>query len=340
MHHHRVRRLFRRFRSGPYPRLPSGHVSQSPPTIPDGRISRVRFWPRLCTPFLRAGLPPRRETAVLAHPSPRRGGVCIAPSPRRRPRVIQLCVWCVPTVVATECPEPLCPERALPAPGRPRKPPGGALPPRRRSYGLMRQTTPLPAPPVFPLCARSLQVVASPCWAMALPDIISATLVQVLGPIPRRAPRLHLSIPSPRTPASPHGKRVRRADLSPHGSFRGEPYFVAAVIRSPSGSCTRSASRLLRPQRASAGPPGLSHHASPGRLPEPGCGVASRPTWTTDVAGLSPAGSQPCRLLPPAHGSPTPFTAGIRLAPLDPPVPEGAGGDDESVEADQSHAVR
>src|ERR1039458_646110 len=42
----------------------------------------------------------------------------------------------------------------------------------------------------------------------------------------------------------------------------------------------------------------------------------------------------------PAHGSPTPFTAGIRLFPLDPPVPEGAGGDDESVEADQSHAVR
>ena len=36
--------------------------------------------------------------------------------------------------------------------------------------------------------------------------------------------------------------------------------------------------------------------------------VASRPTWTTDVAGLSPAGSQPCRLLPPAHGSPTSFT--------------------------------
>jgi hypothetical protein len=43
----RVRRLFRRFRFGPYPRLPTGHVSQSLPTIPDGRISRVRFWPRL-----------------------------------------------------------------------------------------------------------------------------------------------------------------------------------------------------------------------------------------------------------------------------------------------------
>ncbi len=205
----------------------------------------------------------------------------------------------------------------------------GRYPPRRRSYGLMRQTTTLPAPPVNPLCTRSLQVVASPCWAMALPDIISATLVQVLGPIPRRAPRLHLSIPSPRTPASPHGKRVRRADLSPHGSFRGEPYFVAAVIRSPSGSCTRSAPRLLRPRRLRAGPPGLSHHASPGRLPEPGCGVATCSTWTTSMAGLSPAGSQPCRLLPPAHGSPTFFTAGIqrpvrhgrlgRGATMDPP---------------------
>jgi hypothetical protein len=174
------------------------------------------------------------------------------------------------------------------------------------SSSLIRAHAPDHPPPrasAIALRARSLQVVASPCWEMALPDIISATLVQALGPIPRRAPRLHLSIPSPRTPASPHGKRVRRADLSPHGSFRGEPYFVAAVIRLPSGSCTRSASRLLRPRRSRAGPPGLSHHASPGRLPGPGCGVASRSTWTTDVAGLSPAGSQPCRLLLPASGS-------------------------------------
>jgi hypothetical protein len=164
-----------------------------------------------------------------------------------------------------------------------------------------------PAPPgasACALCARSLQVVTSPCWAMALPDIISATLVQVLGPIPRRAPRLRLSASSPRTPASPQGRRVRRAELSPHGSFRGEPYFVAAVIRSPSGSCTRSASRLLRPRRLRAGPPGLSHHASPGRLPGPGCGVATCSTRTISMAGLSPAGSQPCRPLPPSHGSP------------------------------------
>src|SRR5215831_9219259 len=37
-------------------RVPSStmvHVSASPPAIPDGRLSRVRFWPRLCTPFFR-----------------------------------------------------------------------------------------------------------------------------------------------------------------------------------------------------------------------------------------------------------------------------------------------
>src|ERR1039458_10242587 len=38
----------------------------------------------------------------------------------------------------------------------------------------------------------------------------------------------------------------------------------------------------------------------------------------------------------PAHGSPTPFTAGFRLGP---PVPEGAGCDDGPVEVDQSHVV-
>jgi hypothetical protein len=57
--------------------------------------------------------------------------------------------------MATECPEPLCPPRVLPVTGRPRRPPGRALLLRRRSYGLMRQTTPLLVPPVA-RCARGL----------------------------------------------------------------------------------------------------------------------------------------------------------------------------------------
>src|SRR5712691_4455023 len=35
------------------PRSTMVHDSASPPAIPDGRLSRVRFWPRLCTPFSR-----------------------------------------------------------------------------------------------------------------------------------------------------------------------------------------------------------------------------------------------------------------------------------------------
>jgi hypothetical protein len=49
-----------------------------------------------------------------------------------------------------------------------------------------------------------------------------------------------------------------------------------------------------------AGQPGRLHHASPGWLLIPGCGIATCPTWAIDTAGLSPAGLQPCRLLLPA----------------------------------------
>ena len=63
--------------------------------------------------------------------------------------------------------------------------------------------------------------------------------------------------------------------------------------------------RLHPPQHLRAGRPGRLHHASPGWLPIPGCGIATCPTWAVDTAGLAPAGLQPCRLLPAASGSST-----------------------------------
>jgi hypothetical protein len=87
---------------------------------------------------------------------------------------------CLPTVVATECPEPLCPERALPAPGRPQGRLEGRYPlvvartgscarpspsPRLRHYrrapGLCRLSPapagrwPFPTLSLRPLCRRS-----------------------------------------------------------------------------------------------------------------------------------------------------------------------------------------
>ena len=73
------------------------------------------------------------------------------------------------------CREPLCPLRVLPFKQWCFPPPREALPPHHRSYGLMRQTKTLPLLSVA-LCSRSLQVVASPCWEMALPNVISASL--------------------------------------------------------------------------------------------------------------------------------------------------------------------
>ena len=72
------------------------------------------------------------------------------------------------------------------------------------------------------------------------------------------------------------------------------------------------------PQHLRAGRPGRLHHASPGWLPIPGCGIATCPTWAIDTAGLAPAGLQPCRLLPAASGSSTDGFATRRRVPAGP----------------------
>jgi hypothetical protein len=114
------------------------------------------------------------------------------------------------------------------------------------------------------------------------------------------------------------------AGLTPRetGSTRGftptQQLRWGAVYRGCSHSITFGLLRSLDLQVAptatpkDAEPPGLSHHAEPGRLPDPGSGVASCPTRTIDTAGLSPAGSQPCRLLLPAHGLPMIFETWLR----------------------------
>ena len=77
---------------------------------------------------------------------------------------------------SARCPEVLCPVKVLPLPGWRPAPPQRALPLLRRSYDLMRQTKSLPPPTALALVGGSLQVAASPCWEMALPDVISACL--------------------------------------------------------------------------------------------------------------------------------------------------------------------
>ncbi len=211
---------------------------------------------------------------------------------------------CLPTVVTTECPEPLCPERALPAPGRPREPPGGALPPRRRSYGLMRQTIPLPAPRLAP-CARGLCRLSpvpagrwpfptlSPRSLRRCSDPYPAALLGCACPLLHRGHRSHPTLDGFDARIYPH---MATSVGSPISRLQSFVYLRAPTLARPPGCSHRSSPKA-------AGRPGLSHHASPGRLPGPGCGVATCSTRTISMTGLSPAGSRPCRPLPNALGS-------------------------------------
>jgi len=80
--------------------------------------------------------------------------------------------------------------------------------------------------------AGSLQVVASPCWEMVLPDVISAILAQVPGPLPRDASLVPLSVSSQKVTASPalhkvrHIQANRRNATSTTTLFRGGSHFV------------------------------------------------------------------------------------------------------------------
>jgi len=62
---------------------------------------------------------------------------------------------------------------------------------------LIRTHAPDQIPPAdfrFTLFGRSLQVAISPCWKMALPDVISTICAKSLGPVPRRVPSDHIHL--------------------------------------------------------------------------------------------------------------------------------------------------
>jgi hypothetical protein len=111
--------------------------------------------------------------------------------------------------------------------------------------------------------AGSLQVVASPCWEMVLPDVISAILAQVPGPLPRDASLVLLSVSSQRVSASPplhqvrHIRLNRRNAISTTTLFSGRQsfrYVQAPMLASPP-DCTH------RAKFKSCGRPGRLHHA-------------------------------------------------------------------------------
>jgi len=60
-----------------------------------------------------------------------------------------------------------------------------------------------------PYFDKSLQVATSPCWEMALPDVISAIFAWALGSVPRHDRAVHLSVSFYSASVSPKGQEDR-----------------------------------------------------------------------------------------------------------------------------------
>ena len=90
-----------------------------------------------------------------------------------------------------------------------------------------------------PYSDESLQVATSPCWELALPDIISAILAWVLGPLPRSVLQVRLLASSLETTASPQTSQVRHTKRSLPCNFNRVMIFGAADIPLCSGSHAR-----------------------------------------------------------------------------------------------------
>ena len=147
---------------------------------------------------------------------------------------------------------------------------------------------------------RSLQVVASPCWELALPDVSSTICVEVLGPIPRRVRPVRLPVSSRTTSASPHEGQVRHARNPLHYNFS-----QGSAFRGCSHSLMFRLLNLLDLQVVPTagvcqGSQAFLHHAGPTPLPDAGSGIATYPTRAIGTAGLAPARLYSCRLLSPS----------------------------------------
>ena len=149
------------------------NVSASPPLIPDGRISRVRL---AAMAFPSRTFPFKPKLKCLPTYAPCLNGLisnstflCVSTG-------LQHSVWSVFLKMPAIYREPLCPLKVLPlAVLRPCTTSESATPPSSLIQAHAPNHNPLTTSELTSR-SKSSQVVASLCWEMALPDIISAIL--------------------------------------------------------------------------------------------------------------------------------------------------------------------
>jgi hypothetical protein len=129
---------------------------------------------------------------------------------------------CPGTPGAAKCPEPLCTSKALPRSSWSLRPRQQALPCCHRSYGLMRQSSPLSLPRWYPRSVGLCRLLSAPAGRRTFPTLSLRILPCVLGPLPRRLLRCTCPFLPPRHRPSPRSDRVG-APQSPCSDFSTAP---------------------------------------------------------------------------------------------------------------------
>ncbi len=237
------------------------HVSQCLPAIPDGRISRIRFWPWLGLICRNAGLPVFQPGLNVGPYTPAPANSlppCSLSRPAPNP---QFCAWFWPgSRKAAKCPEPLCPGRVrgwLAATWR-----GVTL-----SSSLLRAHAPVPNPPppsAFARGAGLCRFMPIPAGSGTFPILSLQSFDGRLCPYPGKGPRcIRPFLPADLQPLLWRPK-IGLSEISPTQLLRGGDDFGAAAILLYSGFHLCLALWLRLP---SMGQPGRFHHAHLGPLP-------------------------------------------------------------------------
>jgi hypothetical protein len=206
-----------------------GYVSRSPPIIPDGQISRVRF----------------ETSAVFRGPSQKRerfknaGSYTPLPSlvyPRPRlPAGMWRCAGFIKPAAHTgeetaKCPEPLCPTSALPPLGRRVLISSESVTPRS---SLLRAHVPLPLGSLLlqhlASFGESLQVVPAPAAHGSFPTLSLRIFPWMLDPVPRRSHCVHLPVSSAVSSAFSQQRWDRLPALLRKTTSRGPSFEVADI---------------------------------------------------------------------------------------------------------------
>ncbi len=150
----------------------------------------------------------------------------------------------------------------------------------------------------FPLPMGLRRLLPIPAGRWSFPTLSLHSLCRCLDPYPGMSPLCtYPFLPEVQRP-SPKVQGARPIQISPQSSFDG-----ASKFRGCSHSLMFRPPHSLDPPAAPTaeenppGRPGRIHRAELGWLPAPSSGITTCPNRAIGMAGLSPAGMQPCRLL-------------------------------------------